>query len=112
LAEDIEVLEEVLLPVMLSTTNPTGTDVGMTPGRRDAKLATNCISYGRLIPTTKQNYCTVYRILQEERSIFWEVIVSAILSKKVSYSEKFPRQSCFTVQTSNTPFPHTICRVH
>jgi hypothetical protein len=36
-------------------------------------------------------------------SIFWEVIVSVILSKKsvyvhVSYSERFPRQSYFTLQ--------------
>jgi hypothetical protein len=27
--------------------------------------------------------CHVYRVSQEERSVFWEVIVSAILSKKV-----------------------------
>jgi hypothetical protein len=38
----------------------------------------------------------IYRMPQEERSIFWEVTVSAILSEKsayvhVSYSERFPR---------------------
>jgi hypothetical protein len=36
-----------------------------------------------------------YRVSQEERSIFWEVMISVILSKKsvyahVSYSERFP----------------------
>jgi hypothetical protein len=30
----------------------------------------------------------------------------------VYYSERFPRCSCFTVQTSNTPCPHTSCKVH
>jgi hypothetical protein len=42
---------------------------------------------------TDQTSCT-YRVPQEERSIFWQVIVSVILSKKlyvhVSYSERFP----------------------
>jgi hypothetical protein len=38
----------------------------------------------------------VYRLSQEERSIFWVVIVSVIINKKsvhvyVSYSERFPR---------------------
>jgi hypothetical protein len=38
----------------------------------------------------------IYRVSQEERSVFWKVIVSVILSKKivyvhVSYSERFPR---------------------
>ena len=38
----------------------------------------------------------LYWVSQEERSIFWEVIVAVILSKKtlyehVSYSERFPR---------------------
>jgi hypothetical protein len=43
---------------------------------------------------------------QEERSVFWEGIVSAILSKKkgvyvhVFYSERFPRWNYFTVQYS------------
>jgi hypothetical protein len=39
----------------------------------------------------------IYRVPQEERSVFWEVIVSAILSKQkknvyvhVSYLERFP----------------------
>jgi hypothetical protein len=34
----------------------------------------------------------------------------------VTYSERFPRYSYFTVQytvqTSNTPCPHTSCKVH
>jgi hypothetical protein len=55
-------------------------------------------------------------VSQEERSIFWEVIVSVILSKivyvHVSYSERFPRYSYFTEQTSNTPCPHTSYKVH
>jgi hypothetical protein len=36
----------------------------------------------------------IYRVSQEERSIFWEVTVSVILSSvyvHVSYSERFPR---------------------
>jgi hypothetical protein len=48
------------------------------------------------------------------QSVFWEVRVSIILSKKgkdvyvhVFYSEWFPRYSCFTVQMSNTPCSHT-----
>jgi hypothetical protein len=43
----------------------------------------------------------IYRVSQEERSIFWEVIVSVILSKKLymnmSYSERFPRYSRLNV---------------
>jgi hypothetical protein len=35
---------------------------------------------------------------------------------RVSYSERFPRESLihvqYTVQTSNTPCPHTSCKVH
>jgi hypothetical protein len=43
---------------------------------------------------------TLYRMFQEERSIFWEVIVSKQKSVyvHVSYSERFPRYSYFTVQ--------------
>jgi hypothetical protein len=63
--------------------------------------------------------CALYRVSHEERSIFCEVIVSVILSKKkcictcvllrsVSGIELF---HC-TVQTSNTPYPHTSCKVH
>jgi hypothetical protein len=50
----------------------------------------------------------LYRLSQEERSVFWEVIVSVILNKKeksvyvpVSYSELFPIESYFTVQYQN-----------
>jgi hypothetical protein len=52
-----------------------------------------------MIPTT-------LRMSQEERSIFWEVIVSVILSRNMymymcSYSERFPRLCCFTIQFQN-----------
>jgi hypothetical protein len=44
----------------------------------------------------------LYTMSQEDRSIFWEVIVSVILRKTVyvivSYYERFPRYSYFTVQ--------------
>jgi hypothetical protein len=65
------------------------------------------------------NISMLYGVSQEEMSIFWEVIVSVILRKNtvyvhVSYSERFPRYSYFpvqyTVQTSNTPCPHTSCK--
>jgi hypothetical protein len=60
---------------------------------------------------------------QEERSIFWEITVSVILSKKL-YMYMCPIPSGFrdtaislystlyTVQTSNTPCPHTSCKLH
>jgi hypothetical protein len=40
----------------------------------------------------------LHKLSHEDRSIFWEVMVSAILSKKVhvSYSERFARKSYFT----------------
>jgi hypothetical protein len=47
----------------------------------------------------------IYRMFQEERSILWEIRVSAIVIKKtyvhVSYSERFPRYRYFTVQFQN-----------
>jgi len=42
-----------------------------------------------------------YKVSQKEMSVFWEVIVPVILSKKVSYLERFPRYSYFTVQLQN-----------
>jgi hypothetical protein len=44
----------------------------------------------------------LYRVSQKERSVFWEVIVLVILSKKtlyehVSYSERFPRYNHLNV---------------
>jgi hypothetical protein len=51
-------------------------------------------------------------VSQKERSIFWEVTVPPILSSvyvHVSYSERFPRYSYFTIQTSSTPCPHASC---
>jgi hypothetical protein len=64
-----------------------------------------------------------YRVSQEERSIFWEVIVSVILSRKLyMYMCIIPNRfrdtaislysSLYTAQTSNTPCPHTSCKVH
>jgi hypothetical protein len=61
----------------------------------------------------------LYKVSQEERSIFWEVIVSVILNKKVHmYTCLIPNgfrdivislySTLYTVQTSNT---HVITRV-
>jgi hypothetical protein len=61
---------------------------------------------------------SLFRMSQEERSIFWEVI----LSKKVyMYMCPIPNgfrdraislySTLYTVQTSNTPWPHTSCKV-
>jgi hypothetical protein len=44
----------------------------------------------------------LYRMSQEERSIFWELIVSVIIVYiLVSCSKQFPRYSYFTVQFQN-----------
>jgi hypothetical protein len=59
-----------------------------------------------------------YRMSQKKRSIFWTVIVSAILRKNLyMYMCPIPNgfrdraislhSTLFTVQTSNTPCPHT-----
>jgi hypothetical protein len=65
----------------------------------------------------------IYRVSQQERSIFWEVIESVTLSKKV-YMYMFPIPNGFrdraislcstlyTVQTSNTPCPRASYKVH
>jgi hypothetical protein len=69
----------------------------------------------------------IYSVFQEERLIFWEVIVSVILSKKVymyicsimngfrdraiSYYRLHKRISRCT-QASNMPCPHMSCKVH
>jgi hypothetical protein len=50
-------------------------------------------------------------MFQEGMPIFWEVIVSVILSKKV-YMYMCHIPNSFTVQTSNTPCPHRSCKVH
>jgi hypothetical protein len=63
----------------------------------------------------------LYRMSQEKRSIFCEVIVSVIPSKKsvyvhVSYSDGFRDRAIslysplYTVQTSNTPCPQNALR--
>jgi hypothetical protein len=56
--------------------------------------------------------------------IFWKVMVSVILSKEKVYMYMCPIPSSFrdraisvystlfTVQASNTPCPHTSCKVH
>jgi hypothetical protein len=53
------------------------------------------------MPKCRHKNTPVYRMSQEERTIFWEVIVWVILSKKtlyehVSYSERFPRYNHFS----------------
>jgi hypothetical protein len=64
-----------------------------------------------------------YRVSQEERSVFWEVIVSIILCNKFylylcpilnGFWDKAvsPYSTLYTVQTSNTPCPHMICKLH
>jgi hypothetical protein len=67
---------------------------------------------------------TLHRTSQEDRSVFWEVTVSFILSKKKVYMYMCPiandfrdraislYSTLYTVQTSNTPSPHTSCQVH
>jgi hypothetical protein len=63
--------------------------------------------------------CT-HRLSQEERPVFWEVIVSVILSKKLCmYTCPVPNSfrdraillytTPYSVQASNTPCPHTSC---
>jgi hypothetical protein len=65
----------------------------------------------------------LYRMSQEERSIFWEVIVLVILSKKLyMYMCPIPNgfrdraislySTLYTVQTSNTPCSHTSCKAY
>jgi hypothetical protein len=61
----------------------------------------------------------IYRVSQEEISVFWEVTVSAILSKEIyMYMCPIPNGfidraiSLYTVQTSNTPCPHTSFKVN
>jgi hypothetical protein len=72
---------------------------------------------------THKSFLTLYRVFQEETSKIWEVIVSVILSKKL-YICMCPIPNGFrdraislfstlyTVQTSNTPCPHTSRKVH
>jgi hypothetical protein len=59
----------------------------------------------------------IYRVSQEERSVFWEVIVSVILRKKMyMFMCPIPNDfldraiSLYTVQTSNMPCPHTFAK--
>jgi hypothetical protein len=65
----------------------------------------------------------LYRISQEERSVFWEVIGSVNLSKKLcmymcpirnDFRDRAISlyRTLYTVQTSNTPYPHTSCKLH
>jgi hypothetical protein len=57
----------------------------------------------------------MYRVSHEEITLFWEFIVSVIVSKKVyMYMCPIPNSfrdraiSLYTVQTSNTPCPHEL----
>jgi hypothetical protein len=61
----------------------------------------------------------IYRMSQEERTIFWKLIVSVILSKKLYvYMCPIPNGfrdraiTLYTVHTNNTSCPHTNCKVH
>jgi hypothetical protein len=65
----------------------------------------------------------IYRVSQDETSAFWEAIVSVVLSKKMymymcaipnGFRDRAISLYCtlYTVQTSNTPCPHTSCKVH
>jgi hypothetical protein len=67
----------------------------------------------RALYTTYASY--IYRVFQEERSIFWEVIVSVILSNivyaYVSYSERFPRYY-FTVNTWHNSKPWNSSKLY
>jgi hypothetical protein len=51
---------------------------------------------------------------QEDMSIFWEVIISAILSKKVYMYmcpiPKYFRDTAISMQSTDTPCPHTRCK--
>jgi hypothetical protein len=67
---------------------------------------------------------SLYRMYQEERSVLWEVIVLVIVSKKVYiYTRPIVNGlqdraiSLYTstskcTQMSNTPCPHTSCKLH
>jgi hypothetical protein len=59
-------------------------------------------------------HISLYRVFHDERAIFWEAIVSAILRKKmyIYTCVLFRTVSLYTVKTSNTPYPHTNCNVH
>jgi hypothetical protein len=78
--------------------------------------------YECFVTTTKSIY-KLYRMSQEEISVFLKVIVSVILNKKVcTYMRRIPSgfrdraislySILYTAQTSNTPCPHTSCKVH
>jgi hypothetical protein len=63
-------------------------------------------------------HSALYRVSQEESSVFWEVTVSAILSM---YMYMCPIPSGFRARaislyssssSSSTPCPHTSCKVH
>jgi hypothetical protein len=85
---------------------------------RDTYIFHTSVSY-----VTTHSVLRLYRMFQEERSIFSEVMVSVFLSKKV-YIYMCPIPNGFrdraislygtqyTVQTTNTPCPHTSCKVN
>jgi hypothetical protein len=67
-------------------------------------------------------YNAIYRMFQEERSVFWEVIVPVIIRKRL-YMYMSPilngfkdiaislYSSLYTTGVSNVPCPHTSCKV-
>jgi hypothetical protein len=62
LAGETEVLGENCPSATLSTTNPTWTDQGSKPGRRDGKPATNHLSYGTACSTHLKHSATLAMI--------------------------------------------------
>jgi hypothetical protein len=87
--------------------------------------ATQLLAYLTLMPYSINLYALyihMYSVSQGERSVFWEVIVSVIPSKKVyiclcpilnSFQDRSVSLfiALYTVRTSNTPCSHTSCKV-
>jgi hypothetical protein len=74
-----------------------------------------------LLPNAHLENISLYRMSQEKRSVFWEVIVSVILSKKCMCTcvlnglrdrAILLYSTLYTVQTSNTSCPYMSCKVH
>jgi len=84
----VQRLKVAILPLDLPCSGPVTHSGGiLTTGKSHGKKPDR-FSLNDIMDVEK-----VYRMSQEERSVFWEVIVSVVLSKNecVSYSERFPR---------------------
>jgi hypothetical protein len=86
------------------------------PLKVESIVYTGCaVDFFMMLPLSR-----LYRVSQEEMSIFREVTVSVILSEKRVYMFICPIPngfrdraiSLYTEQKSNTPCPHTSCKVH